>query len=87
LLGRTAEGGCPYIDQLRKQCAAWLQFILQSQHGPCDLQSARPRQAHHANPSAPRRSRDRDNGVIQIHEPIVAGKLEATNEREISQWD
>jgi carbonic anhydrase len=49
--------------------------MLQAQHRQSDLSRSRSRQTHHANSPVPWRRRDRDNGVIEIHAPIVTVTL------------
>ena len=43
--------------------------------GSAIVRACWPGQPHHADSAAPRRSRDRDNRVVEIHAPIVTGKL------------
>ena len=80
---RAKLGG---IHQFSKHGSPGFEFMPQPQHRVGDLQSARTRQAHHANPSAPGRRRNRDDGVIQIHAPIVTGKLDAPHDANASEW-
>jgi carbonic anhydrase len=49
--------------------------VLQPQHRKRNLDCARPRETHHANPASPRRARYRHNRVIEIHAPIVTVTL------------
>jgi hypothetical protein len=46
--------------------------MRQPKHGFGNRPSIRASQTHHANPTAPGRSRNRDDGVIQNHATIVA---------------
>jgi hypothetical protein len=45
--------------------------MLQPKHGFGNRPSIRARQTHHADPTAPGRSRNRDDGVVQVHAKIV----------------
>ena len=65
-----------WLDKFAKNCAARLQIMPQPEHRQCYLPRSRTRNADHANAAASGRSRDGDNCVIEIHGPIVAGKLE-----------
>jgi len=59
------------FNQLPKHGPPRLQFIPQPQHGRGNPPRIRSRDPHHSDPTPPRRSRNRDDSVIQVHAPIV----------------
>jgi len=50
--------------------------MLEAEHRQCNLPRSPPRNADHADAAASGRGCDGDNCVIEVHGPIVAGKLE-----------
>jgi carbonic anhydrase len=51
----------------------------QPQHRRDNRARLRPRDPHHTDPAAAWWSRDRNNRVVEVHAPIVTGKLNGTN--------
>jgi hypothetical protein len=66
------------FDQLSEGSASGFEIVLQPQHGQRDFLCVRSCETNHPNASASRRRGDGDDGVVKIHEEIVAVLLSST---------
>ena len=63
------------FDEFSKNGPARIQIMLQPQHRIRDLTCPRPGDADDPDSAAPWRGRDGNDGIVEVHGAIEAGKL------------
>lgn len=72
------------LYQLPENGPPSLEFMLEPQHGQRNLFRLWAGQTHHADAAASGRRGDGNDGVVEVHEAILAVKLEAQPAAELS---